>query len=762
MARGFQFIKKHVLEISLFLLLFLFIFSDFILFNQDYNIGYDIKNHFVPFYTEFKRLLGSGEMPFWSFNFFLGTNMIASKSYYFISDFFAYLIFLFHNMDILDVMLIMQFGKCLLSFILMNVLLKEFKLKKTTRILFSILYSFSSFTMIFLGIPMFLTFSTFLPLLFISIERYLRKGKLFLIALSSFILICSSYYLFWSVSIFLIFYWPIRYFLYHEFTASSFKLFLIQTFKAALLYLLGALLYAPILIPTVEYMLNNSRVTADTATSVFWSKRIYLDMFIKAISSPFYVNTDISNYFGSSYYRTDQIALFTSSLTVLLLPQLFSLKNKKQRNLMLSFYGICFFLLLFESGGSLMHGFSEASFRWTLLIILCSLITTAVLYDQQAFDIRILLATLTAILIGVLTVFLFVGNPLDYPEQTSMILLSLGFFVIYTLLLIFHKKIRYASWLIVSLVLIETAITGKITLQGYLNNDRQDSYQYDDYGIPTTYFEELQSKYQDEFYRIYISQEYVDIDHEKDFNYNSNMMYNFKGVYGYDSTYQTSIDDFLNWTGQYFWWFSESYYEILDFLSVKYYVVKSSHELPHENFTFIEQIAESEYLLYENEQMKPFGFTCNTLTTTEGFYAYTYEYDIYSLISNTLIIDQSIIERDQLQTYVQEGLPSVSFTDFIASNNHLEGRIEVSQKQLLLITIPYDRGWRITVDGQKVEPILANGGFMAIPLEEGNHTIEMNFTPYGWNFGLLVSICCGSFLAGIFLYEFKKKRRLTY
>lgn len=173
-----------------------------------------MKNHFVTFYTEFQRLLQSGEMPFWSHNFFLGTNIIASKSYYFISDIYAYLIFIFRNMEILDVMLIMQFAKCFTSFILMNLLLKEFNINKNIRFLFSLLYTFSSFTMIFLGIPMFLTFSSLLPLLFISIEQFIKKDSLILIAVSSFLLICSSYYLFWSISVFLLIYWPIRFFSY--------------------------------------------------------------------------------------------------------------------------------------------------------------------------------------------------------------------------------------------------------------------------------------------------------------------------------------------------------------------------------------------------------------------------------------------------------------------------------------------------------------------------------------------------------------------
>lgn len=483
-------------------------------------------------------------------------------------------------------------------------------------------------------------------------------------------------------------------------------------------------------------MLSNNRVASDITLDLFWSKKTYLDIFIKAISSPFYVNTEINNYFGTQYYRTDQIALYTSALTVILLPQIFSIQQKKTKILLITFYGICFLLLLFEPGGSLMHGFSEASFRWTNFIILVNMIVCAHLLQYKSFNKLILLLTLFSVFFGVTIVFIIVDNPFQYFNQTIVVLISLVLMIIYSLILITINKPVIP---IIILVLAEIAFTGKLTINSYIEKNSQTSYHYEETGIPLDYFEKLQKQQPHEFYRIYFTEYYVDIDHLRDFNYNSNMIYNYKGVFGYDSTFQSSLNTFLNWTGQYFWWFKETDTRIHDFLSVKYYVVQSPYELPHENFKLVEQIGTSDYYLYENLQSKPFGFTCNSLISLDEFYTYSNIYEIYRLIGSHIIVDQSLINQFNLNGYITPDISDSYLQNVKYTNNTICGEITTENKQILLLTIPYDKGWRIEVDGNNVQPLQVNGGFMAILLEEGNHSINMEFTPYGWNTGLITA-----------------------
>ena len=61
----------------------------------------------------------------------------------------------------------------------------------------------------------------------------------------------------------------------------------------------------------------------------------------------------------------------------------------------------------------------------------------------------------------------------------------------------------------------------------------------------------------------------------------------------------------------------------------------------------------------------------------------------------------------------------------------------------------------MTVDGEKVEPEELFTGFLGIPISKGAHSIRLQYTPEGWNFGLLLSISAILFFA---LLLFLRKR----
>lgn len=64
---------------------------------------------------------------------------------------------------------------------------------------------------------------------------------------------------------------------------------------------------------------------------------------------------------------------------------------------------------------------------------------------------------------------------------------------------------------------------------------------------------------------------------------------------------------------------------------------------------------------------------------------------------------------------------------------------EEADTAYLLLTIPYDEGWKITIDGQKVQADTAMGNLMLLAVEPGAHVIEMRFVPQGLYEGLAVT-----------------------
>ena len=73
-------------------------------------------------------------------------------------------------------------------------------------------------------------------------------------------------------------------------------------------------------------------------------------------------------------------------------------------------------------------------------------------------------------------------------------------------------------------------------------------------------------------------------------------------------------------------------------------------------------------------------------------------------------------------------------------DNHIEGNIDVNNdKNVLLLTIPYDKGWNIYVDDNKVNYDICFDSFICLDLDKGKHNIKMNYVPSGFIVGLIIS-----------------------
>lgn len=75
-------------------------------------------------------------------------------------------------------------------------------------------------------------------------------------------------------------------------------------------------------------------------------------------------------------------------------------------------------------------------------------------------------------------------------------------------------------------------------------------------------------------------------------------------------------------------------------------------------------------------------------------------------------------------------------------NNKLIGKINVkNDKNVLLITLPYEKGWRIKVDGKSVDySQIIDNSFIGINLNKGDHKIEMVYYPPGFFCGAIISL----------------------
>lgn len=76
-------------------------------------------------------------------------------------------------------------------------------------------------------------------------------------------------------------------------------------------------------------------------------------------------------------------------------------------------------------------------------------------------------------------------------------------------------------------------------------------------------------------------------------------------------------------------------------------------------------------------------------------------------------------------------------------DGYIHGTIDISSdKRLLFLSVPYEKGWTVKLDGKKIEPKpVVDGAFMAVDIQqEGQHEIELIFEAPGKRAGGLISI----------------------
>lgn len=75
-----------------------------------------------------------------------------------------------------------------------------------------------------------------------------------------------------------------------------------------------------------------------------------------------------------------------------------------------------------------------------------------------------------------------------------------------------------------------------------------------------------------------------------------------------------------------------------------------------------------------------------------------------------------------------------------------EGSISLKKPKVLCFALPYDKGWSARVDGQPVGLLCGNRMFLALPLEAGDHQIELRYRTPGLAAGTAISLCAAVLL----------------
>jgi uncharacterized membrane protein YfhO len=91
--------------------------------------------------------------------------------------------------------------------------------------------------------------------------------------------------------------------------------------------------------------------------------------------------------------------------------------------------------------------------------------------------------------------------------------------------------------------------------------------------------------------------------------------------------------------------------------------------------------------------------------------------------------------------------------------NALRIRASASEPGYLLVNDFYHRGWTARVDGRSTPILIGNALFRAVPLEPGNHVVELRFEPLSHLVGAAISAISLLGLLGLLAWAFRAPGR---
>lgn len=117
-------------------------------------------------------------------------------------------------------------------------------------------------------------------------------------------------------------------------------------------------------------------------------------------------------------------------------------------------------------------------------------------------------------------------------------------------------------------------------------------------------------------------------------------------------------------------------------------------------------------------------------------------------------LDETVLQ-EAIAVLSKQHLENVQY-----DSDHLSGELHLEEAGRLILSIPYEDGWTVKLNGAEVNPQLFGGTLMAFDLEAGDYILEMEYTPAGMYAGVLISIISIGIFVAICLLSKRKIRQV--
>ena len=120
---------------------------------------------------------------------------------------------------------------------------------------------------------------------------------------------------------------------------------------------------------------------------------------------------------------------------------------------------------------------------------------------------------------------------------------------------------------------------------------------------------------------------------------------------------------------------------------------------------------------------------------------------------------EAYVLNEEVLAQAVEILSKEHLENVAMDSTHISGTLSLKEAGRLILSVPYEEGWTVQIDGENAEPEQFGNALMAFDLEAGEHTIQMHYVPEGRNIGILVSAGSVLILLGCVLCQRCDRKR---
>ena len=704
------------------------------------DIGNDTVNIIQPGFFAIADDLAAGRTAQWTFNYGLGCSVLTYLAT--CVDPFVWPTLLARYLGSFRAAEIslawMQGLKFLLCALICYDFLKEFKVRKAANMLTSYIYGFGGFLVLWGQQYEFSSNIVIFSLMILLIERAIKhrgpSAQHALLALTVAWLVAKSYYFGYMSVLMAAVYTMIR--LFCVYPLRSVKAWVSAGSLVLLSVLLGVLASGALFLPQVHELLavsdriQHSAVLTDLVSLV--SKRHAVTILNRYLSNNLEGILGFSGY--GNYYEAEQ--LFFSSFLVFF-AALYALLGWHEgwKTFALRLVAVVSLLALpmLPATGFVFNGFVSPFGRYTFVFMPFYAIITAKaltgIWEKRLTRREILVAAVPFALL------LLVPR----PRQGSILLLYVSIvleFVILVASMILYKNLK--RWSRVFAMVMVLVVAANVVVDTWFTNnhryslsDENSDEQIQEMTSSVKKINESLREASPEMFRV--EKSYSDYS-----RFNDALVEDYYGISYYNNIVSGGVKSFFYncWEEVVFLKDNAAFVQFerdletpekAALLGVKYLISREEDEpLPGYRYIGTEQGRK----LYENEWYRGFG----------QFFYRTCSYEDFLSCSGA---EKDGILREALLLDEPRGLPEATGTVSIRlpeSEDHLEGTVDCDGEGYVFLPIPYDEGWKATLNGEAVELLRADYGFIALPVKAGTTDITLDYHIPLLKQGMLLSL----------------------